>query len=167
MGREVRRVPADWEHPEGKALYDTYRKRRIELEQWEKGFIPDYRGGWRKKPREYEGRSPHSYFGSSNRRLFMPDWDPEDCTHLQMYETTTEGTPISPVMATPEELARWLADNNASAFGDMTASYESWLGTIKAQLAGKPVFTGMVINNGQLAPAIGSSPPSSTKREKT
>lgn len=44
-----------------------------------------------------------------------------------MYQTTSEGTPISPVMETPEELAQWLVDNNASAFAKSTASYEAWL----------------------------------------
>ena len=51
-------------------------------------------------------------------------------THYQMYETTSEGTPISPVMETPEALARWLADNGASAFGKMTATYAQWLNMI-------------------------------------
>lgn len=45
----------------------------------------------------------------------------------QMWETTSEGSPISPPKATPEALARWLADNNASAFGHDGASYESWM----------------------------------------
>jgi hypothetical protein len=58
---------------------------------------------------------------------YMPEWAEDEATHYQMYETCTEGTPISPVFDTPEKLARWLADNEASAFGDMTASYESWL----------------------------------------
>lgn len=49
----------------------------------------------------------------------------------QMWETTSEGSPISPPFETPEALARWLADNNASAFGHNGASYESWLGMIK------------------------------------
>jgi hypothetical protein len=57
----------------------------------------------------------------------MPDWPAEQCTHFQMYETTTEGTPISPVCASAEELARWLTDNGASAFGPMRATYEQWL----------------------------------------
>ncbi len=48
----------------------------------------------------------------------------------QMWETCSEGSPISPVFETPELLARWLADNNASAFGDQTASYDHWLGMI-------------------------------------
>lgn len=50
----------------------------------------------------------------------------------QMWETTSEGSPISPVFATPEELARWLADTGASAFGYTGASYEHWLGMIRA-----------------------------------
>jgi hypothetical protein len=52
---------------------------------------------------EYNGNPP-------DRAYYRPDWDEKTRTHLQMYETTTEGTPISPVMATPEELARWLCN---------------------------------------------------------
>jgi hypothetical protein len=58
---------------------------------------------------------------------YMPNWPENERTHFQMYEDTTEGTPISPVFETPEELARWLADTGASAFGKMTADYEHWL----------------------------------------
>lgn len=65
----------------------------------------------------------------------MPDWPESERTHLQMYEDTTEGTPISPVMKTAEELARWLADNNASSFGDHTATYDQWLTMIKRGFA--------------------------------
>ncbi len=49
----------------------------------------------------------------------------------QMWETTSEGSPISPVFSTPEELAHWLADNKASSFGGNTASYIQWLNMIK------------------------------------
>jgi len=45
----------------------------------------------------------------------------------QIWETTTEGSPITPAFATPEECARWAADNGASTFGYQTASYETWL----------------------------------------
>jgi len=45
----------------------------------------------------------------------------------QMWETTSEGSPISPVFETPEELAEWLVENKASAFGSDTATYEEWL----------------------------------------
>lgn len=90
MGREVRMVPVDWEHPRTSKADGRY----LPLEH-------------------------------------MPDWSPEDRTHYQMYETCSEGTPISPVMETPEKLARWLADNRASSFARATCTYEQWLGMIR------------------------------------
>jgi hypothetical protein len=47
--------------------------------------------------------------------------------HLQMYETTTEGTPLSPVFAQAEELAQWLAAHEIPLFGDLLATKEQWL----------------------------------------
>ncbi|MNY72771.1 hypothetical protein D3C86_2114050 [compost metagenome] len=61
----------------------------------------------------------------------MPVWSDAERTHYMMYEDTSEGTPISPAFATPEELARWLADSGASSFGNSSASYESWLRVCK------------------------------------
>lgn len=58
---------------------------------------------------------------------YMPDWAEAERTHYQMYETTTEETPLSPVMDSPEALARWLTDTNASAFGNLTTDYNTWL----------------------------------------
>lgn len=53
----------------------------------------------------------------------------------QMWETTSEGSPISPVFSTPEELAQWLADTDASAFGNETATYDQWLAMIRREWA--------------------------------
>ncbi len=58
-----------------------------------------------------------------------------------MCETTTEGTPISPVMETPEELAKWLVTNKASAFASRSASYEAWLEVCR----GKPAISGIMM----------------------
>ena len=45
----------------------------------------------------------------------------------QVWETTSEGGPISAVCKSPEALARWCVDNRVSSFGNDIASYESWL----------------------------------------
>lgn len=127
MGREIRRVPADWEHPRDertgdyKAILDeafdpAFSRWCKNYQLWKQGKHPD-------QPRdcefwEWEGDPPSPEY-------YHPDWD--DATHYQMYETTSEGTPISPVFATPEEVARYCADNNVSAFADITATYEEWL----------------------------------------
>ena len=119
MGREVRMVPPGWEHPKRAdggydPLFKGYAKAK---EEWD-----NY------KPEEHNGYSRKDWFGTKPlAKNYMPDWSPEEATHLMMYETTSEGTPISPAFATPEKLARWLADNDASAFGRMTATYEEWL----------------------------------------
>lgn len=70
----------------------------------------------------------------------MPSWPESERTHFQMYETTSEGTPISPALPTGEELARWLADHGASAFGTMTATYEQWLAVIRGAYAPSAVL---------------------------
>jgi len=53
--------------------------------------------------------------------------DPPTGEGYQLWSTTTEGTPMSPVFDTTEKLARWLSDNNASSFGSSTATYDEWL----------------------------------------
>jgi hypothetical protein len=60
--------------------------------------------------------------------------------HLQMYETTTEGTPMSPVFARAEELAQWLADHEIPVFGDLLATKEQWLKIIADAAESIPVF---------------------------
>jgi hypothetical protein len=40
--------------------------------------------------------------------LDCPPWTAEDATHFQLYETVTEGTPLSPVFATTAELVEHL-----------------------------------------------------------
>lgn len=57
--------------------------------------------------------------------------DPPSGDGYQLWCTTTEGTPMSPVFPTPEGLAEWLADTGASSFGRQTATYEQWLKFIK------------------------------------
>ena len=69
---------------------------------------------------EWSGKRPEA-------ERYMPEWSEEEATHVMMYETTTEGTPMTPAFATPEELAQWLVDNEANAFAGQTASYEAWL----------------------------------------
>jgi len=134
MGREVRMVPEDWEHPKNEytgkyePLHCGYQedlkrfKERIESHGLEDAL--DYWGG-----------------GPIKRHYMLADYHPEERTHLMMYEDTSEGTPISPAFETPEELAKWLADNGASSFGSMTATYEQWLETCKSGWAPSAIYT--------------------------
>jgi hypothetical protein len=45
---------------------------------------------------------------------FRPDWKPEEMTWWQVYETVTEGTPVTPPFATQEELIEYLVTHGDS-----------------------------------------------------
>ena len=92
------------------------------------------------------------YYGPVDQNEYMPDWPEAERTHLMMYENTSEGTPISPPFATPEELARWCADNGASAFGASKATYEQWLSVARGGYA-----PSMVIVDGKMMSGVEAS----------
>lgn len=101
MGREIRRVSPNWEHPKDakgkyRPLFDsTYRQAII-------GHFKEL-GWYLKRPRylkEWIELWP-------NDEYHRPHWKTEP-THYQIYETVSEGTPISPVFARLDEMKVWL-----------------------------------------------------------
>lgn len=121
MGREVRKVPANWEHPQDEDGHyiPLFRDFKAALKEFkdDPAMFDNEDGKGPQKPRAED---------------YMPEWAESEKTHFQMYENVTEGTPLSPPMESPEKLARYLADTGASAFGSQTATYEEWLATINA-----------------------------------
>ena len=153
MGREVRLVPSNWEHPKENGQYkplfgSTYEEEiqdwRDEKRKWDSGIYPEWASEKDKKLsyNEWAGNAP-------NPKNYMPQFKTEEKTHFMMYETTSEGTPISPAFETKEELARWLSDNGASAFAGMKATYDQWLSTINRGFA-----CSAVISNGELKSGV-------------
>jgi len=143
MGREVRMVPKNWEHPTDKngqyhpmfeeSYENVFNRWLEERNQWMKGFQKDWSThGYKPKKEECKDMSFEEWHGEApDSRYYMPQWDDKEKTHYMMYETTSEGTPKSPAFETPEELAKWLVENNASTFASMTTDYETWLKMIK------------------------------------
>jgi hypothetical protein len=120
MGREVRRVPSDWEHPkytkdnaireswigEYKPLYDQ--DYESAAEEWTVNFNMWQEGKHPSQPCEYcryywEYDSPPDEEAYRDRK-----WTEEDATHFQAYETVSEGTPVTPAFATREALVDYL-----------------------------------------------------------
>ena len=136
MGREVRRVPADWKHPknEDKSLGGDYKPLQENYADDARKFLAIANSKSLQDAVEWFGQAP-------DKNDYMPDWPESERTHYMMYETTSEGTPISPAFASPEELARWLADTGASAFAGQTASYEGWLRVARGGYAPSAVYT--------------------------
>lgn len=166
MGREIRMVPPGWQHPkDGRGSYIPLMKGPWsvavaewdeEAAAWDRGEVLDY-STWPEKrtfkPRDAaESESFAEYSGPRPvQSEYMPEWPEGAATMLVMYEDTSEGTPISPAFETPEELARWLADTGASAFGGMTATYEQWLSTCKSGWAPSAVIAGGHMTSGVAA----------------
>lgn len=113
MSCEVRRVPAHWQHPRNGAGH----------------HIPLHGRNFRKEAAKWDEGNRKWQEGD-----YMPNWSESERTHYQMYEVVTEGTPISPVMATPEELACWLVENGVEHIPGKQLPYDVWLAFIKGDL---------------------------------
>lgn len=79
----------------------------------------------------YEMHCPHcdegTVWASPEDKLKFENWEPTEPPAgegYQMWETVSGGSPISPVFAYPEELARWLSRN---PWGADRSSYAQWL----------------------------------------
>lgn len=138
MGRQLRKVAANWQHPKNEngnyiSLFDGKFSERLakweeENAQWEKGFRDDRNGGWKPKEAdelnmtfaEWDGEKPV-------KEDYMPEWKNEELTHVQLYENTSEGTPISLVYLANEieKLCEYAAEN-CSTFAYFKATKEEW-----------------------------------------
>jgi hypothetical protein len=135
MGREVRRVPPNWEHP--KKDYPNHRLGRMEQDyqpmrdndvesawiEWQREFAK-WIGGEGDRIREkygdedYPKDEPYRSFCGWHGEppdpdYYRPRWDESTATWFQVYETVSEGTPVTPPFATKDELVEYL-----STYGD-------------------------------------------------
>lgn len=122
MGREIRRVPKNWEHPkESNGNYESlvddyigslkYYKKEVEefIEQMteviESGDVKIY---------DTLFKTPQEAFDYLTEDEITPpdihDYMPEGSWY-QLFENVSEGTPLSPPFETKEELIKWLTDN--------------------------------------------------------
>ena len=136
MGRECRRVPPDWKHPktenghyapllDGADYAGRLKQWEAEKAEWDIGNFPDY------ALEESRTMSYEEWAGPRPKpENYMPVWSNEEATHFMMYENTSEGTPISPAFAVPEECAQWCVDNGSSAVGSKTADFDFWMRVI-------------------------------------
>ena len=65
--------------------------------------------------------------------------EPHEGEGYQIWETVSEGSPVSPVFAKPEDLANWMVENDTSIMRD--ATYEDWIAFIDIGWAPSMTFT--------------------------
>jgi hypothetical protein len=118
MGREIRKVPANWDHPKQANHYDgrlqpmfkeTFAEAAAEWKAafaaWERGEHPDYCSGESRDLEYWE------YNGEPPERAYYRPWQDHEATWFQVWETVSEGTPVTPPFATAAELIDYLATN--------------------------------------------------------
>ncbi len=130
MGREIRMVPPNYKHPVytaetapypnhigcGCPMYDEpYRQA---MDEWIKEYNLWNAGKHQDQQKEYceeaLTREYDTWAGTPpDSKYYRPDWKPEEMTWFQVWETVSEGTPVSPPFATKEELIEHLVK-----FGD-------------------------------------------------
>src|SRR5690606_25679196 len=76
------------------------------LMAWEAGTHPDRDDDAPRYFWEWEGAPP-------DEEYYRPKWT-EPATCYQVYETVSEGTPVSPVFETLDELVAWLVEKGYS-----------------------------------------------------
>jgi hypothetical protein len=119
MGREIRLVKPGWEHPKGERnwgidympLYDE--DFASAAKEW-RDLFAKWEGGERQKHLQETGDDEEfwEWHGTPpDRAYYRPAWTEAEAIHFQMYETVSEGTPVSPVFATKEELVDYLVAN--------------------------------------------------------
>lgn len=136
MGRTIRKVPANWEHP---------KKRDGSWQPMRDQFYGDQLNEWLENNRKWEDGTHEDLINkitTKDEYPFYALWssnapDPHyyqhrkysesELTHIQLYEDTSEGTPISPVFRADQfdELCQYAADN-CTTFRSSKTTKENW-----------------------------------------
>jgi hypothetical protein len=121
MGREIRRVPANWQHPIVKDGYGRDRRQPMfdetfdkRFAEWLANFDRIRAGNLDDIERECYPRGLADWLqdeGAPPDPAYYRPWSDGDATWYQVWETVSEGTPVSPAFATEDELVDYLAKN--------------------------------------------------------
>lgn len=121
MGRELRRVPLDFDYPLNKVWYGYY---------CEPSFCHnEYSAGCEgcKAFARVKGLPLKNHGCPDFGKYFKvePSIEPPIGEGYQLWETTSEGSPVSPVFKTLDELCGW-CEENATTFSHFKTTKEKW-----------------------------------------
>lgn len=156
MGREIRKVPPNWDHPKTERRFgqgpsyqpmfdqtfaDAAAEWKAEFAKWEAGERPSYCTAPESRALEY-----WEYAQSPPERNYYRPWSDEEATWFQVWETVSEGTPVSPPFATTEELVDYLAANGD--FWDQSRGDPPWNREVAAKFVGSGWAPSMMVVQG-------------------
>lgn len=141
MGRQVKRVPVGWAWPINTPWIGF-------TNPWS-GFMADCStcagfGGDADEPCPDCDKGAVWFHPDAKAKYeAWKDMQPPTGEGWQLWETVSEGSPISPAMESPEALARWLSEQRGGWFRNGT-DYETWLRFLR----GPGWAPSMVVENG-------------------
>ena len=123
MGREIRRVPPNWEHPRythdnaprsnmvGQLIGMRDQEYDEAAREWIEGFDLWRQGKHESQSGKYASTSKYywEYDTPPEELSYRPRFDAEP-TWYQVYETVSDGTPVTPPFATQDELIDYLVN---------------------------------------------------------
>lgn len=160
MGREIRRVPPNWEHPKkeyNRYVRGTYQTVMEYKPMHDQPFAPamdEWYATWKSWETDPEGRAKHDcdYFewnGSPpDPEYYRPDWPEGSATWYQAYQTVSEGSPVTPPFATPEELVDYLVKNGDE--WDQSRGNGGWDRKAAEQFVGTGFAMSLMVVNGKI-----------------
>lgn len=116
MGREVRKVPPNWNHPtiEQYGRVDKQPMRREHFDEAFKEWLDDFdrirSGNSTDDEKKYYPNGLSDWledYRPPKSKYYRP-WKDEDATWFQVWETVSEGTPVTPPFETKKELVEHL-----------------------------------------------------------
>lgn len=154
MGREIRRVPPNWQHPQEEKFNH---RRGCNVEQYKPLYDQSCEEAWSEWQSEFkawvDGKqdqviAEHSDWGYQKDQPYdsfcrwhgmppdpetrRPQWPEGEATWYQVYETVSEGTPVTPPFETQDELIDYLVangdfwDQSRREEGNCSMSCEPW-----------------------------------------
>jgi len=162
MGREIRRVPANWQHPkttnkysgreELQPMYDQHFDARFA--EWLADFDRVRAGNLDDIEAECYPRGLADWLqdeGAPPDPAYYRPWKDDDATWFQVWETVSAGTPVSPPFATPGELIDYLSTNGDfwdQKRGHKPAARSSYEAFVKSGWAPSMVMVGGAVMSG-------------------
>ncbi len=129
MGRTLKRVPLNFDYPLNQVWYGYF------MNYIQNTCMSDNNRDYCKQCREFakiKGIEISSYGCPNFERYFSEIeeklkelCEPPEGEGYQLWETTSEGSPVSPVFKTLDELCEW-CEKNATTFADLKATKEEW-----------------------------------------
>lgn len=156
MGREIRRVPPNWEHPKkefNRLVRGTFKTVMDYQSMYDQPFAPameEWYAEWKAhKPEDHEGLQYWEWNGGPpDPAFYRPDWPEGSATWFQVYQTVSEGSPVTPPFATQPDLVDYLVKNGD--FWDQSRGHGGWDRKAAEQFVGTGFAMSLIVAGGKI-----------------